>query len=140
MDTFKLGLLVDGPDSDHWDNLGTIMDDPLFAPDWEFDRYSGIVDLDDGTTKGVGLPVATWHLNIIKEEDRAQFRDYCPETQTSAEVYVMTPTNELDDSGDMVWIAAQAVMRWVTRREDKDKDVVIGFDLEFSMMVEVEEV
>ena len=138
-DQFKIALLSAGSDSANWDNLADVLvnaDIPV-RPDWTFQRYSSFVDLDDGSRKGQGLPRATWALSAISEEHRNIFREYCPEDQLSAEIYVMTPTNEFDPSGGFVWFAGSAQMKWTTVDEDKDVNATLGFMIEFDFMEEV---
>ena len=137
---FKIALLSAGTNPDDWDNLSDIhinADVPV-RPEWTFARFSGFVETDDGARKGTGLPKATWTFVAITEEHREILRGYCPEDQLSAEVYVMTPTNEIDLCGnEMVWIAASAQMKWIAVDEEKDAGVTMNFSIEFDMMVEV---
>ncbi len=138
-DTFKIALISAGDDPDDWDDLVDILEKANIPnrPDWTFQRFSSFVELDDGSRKGMGLPRATWAFGAISEEHRNVFRDYLPDGELSAEVYVMTKTNEVDPSGNTVWIAASAQMKWTAVDEDKDTGATLNFQVEFDMMLEV---
>ena len=95
-------------------------------PHWAFQDGAGIKELDDGSTRIVGLSMAQWRWDVITDEERGTLRTYCP--GASADVFVSLYTN---DSVDSV-IVFSGKMHWPSEKgEDvaatKRKDFVISF-------------
>ena len=137
-DDFKIALVGVSPTPETWDNLADILPtaDIPFNPDWTFQQYSGFVELDDGGIRGTGLPKATWSFGYIPNAWRAVFRDYCPVENLSVEVYVMTPTNEVDSSNNIIWGAYSGLMKW-NINEDMDAGGPMNFMITFDFLEEV---
>ena len=137
--TFKIGILSDGPDQDDWDDLQDILGeaDMPMRPEWNYAPFSGYVDLDDGSRKGTGLPIASWHWNAVTAAQRETLKAYCP--LLSNEVYIMTPINNTS-SGEIIWGAFNCQMLWPEADEDKDVDnIALGLTISFRLMEEIGE-
>lgn len=104
-----------------------------FDPDWSFQDFAGSQELNDGTVKGQGYPVAKWRFNHISNANRAVLRTFCP--GLSARVYIETKTNERDSVyGSDEWGVFSCVMRWTDTDEDKAADETLGILLTFTHM------
>jgi hypothetical protein len=101
----------------------------VFDPDWSFQDFAESQELNDGTVKGQGFPVAKWRFNHISNENREILRAFCP--GLSAVVYIQTKTNETA-SGVETWGIFRAVMRWMDTDEDKAASETLGVLLTFT--------
>jgi hypothetical protein len=101
---------------------------PVRYPKTAYHPYAGVVDLDDNSQRGVGLPSVTWHWNTISQDERDQLRTYC--TGDSASVYIRTRTN--DNSGEFLYY--QALMIWPSLEEEYDAVHRREFSIVFRML------
>ncbi len=134
---FKLADTSD-PDPDSWpllQDLIGLLGKPA-DPQWTYEPYSGYRDLGDGTRRGIGFPVATWHWQHLTDVQRETLRALCPSPAISANVYIRTLTNE-STAGVRTYGNFSAVMFWPPTSEDKQAGHVIGFTLEFHNLVAV---
>jgi hypothetical protein len=98
-------------------------------PHWAFQDGAGVVKLDNGSSRIIGLPQAQWRWDVITDEERMSLRLFCPYPEVSAQVYISTYTNE-----DVENVSTfQAMMHWpADKGEDvkatKRRDFVISFD------------
>lgn len=104
----------------------------VFDPDWSFQDFAEAQELNDGTVKGQGFPIAKWRFNHISNENRAVLRSLCP--GLSARVYIETPTNEIDLYGANETGVFYCVMRWMDTDEDKAAAETLGVLLTFTHM------
>jgi hypothetical protein len=77
---------------------------PLTAPKSTFTDYSTSMPLGDGTVRGGGWSVASWHWDFLSKTQRDAIKTYC--TAKSAEVYINTR------KADLSYAAYKAVMVW----------------------------
>ncbi len=101
-------------------------------PQWTYQPYTSYQDLLDGTRRGMGFPMATWHWQFLTDVQREALRALCP--GLSAQVYIKTLTNETS-SGVRTYGTFSAVMFWPPASEDKQAGNVLGFTLEFHHLV-----
>lgn len=64
---------------------------PVPDPESQFEEYSTLVKLQNGMTRGLGLPKATWHYGYLTDDQYAQLRTY--QSAASAQVYISTMIN-----------------------------------------------
>ena len=129
---FKIADLATGPDPADWETLEDLLS---IEPDWTFQTYAEVVKLHSGSNYGRGFAIATWHLNIAHNAQRATLRTFCP--GVSAQVYISTPTNEDDSNGDPVFKNFLSTMNWMAGQEDKQIRYTLGIDITFTHLVEV---
>lgn len=97
------------------------------APQSTYRPYSTDIRLGDGTMRGMGFPIATWHWGFLSAAQRDLLRTYC--TGQSALVYIRTPKDDLS------FVDYQAVMVWPSE-EERASSRVLDFTLEFHRLVE----
>ncbi len=97
------------------------------APQSTFRPYSTDIRLGDGTMRGMGFPVATWHWGFLSAAQRDVLKAFC--AGQSALVYLRTTKD------NMVFDDYQAVMVWPTE-EERAAGRVLDFTLEFHRLVE----
>jgi len=102
---------------------------PVRYPKTAYHQFAGVIDLDDNTQRGVGLPTVTWHWTTISQEERDQLRFYCP--GASENVFIRTRTN--DNSAEFLYYSA--VMVWPSIAEEYDAKTRQGFDIIFRMLI-----
>jgi hypothetical protein len=108
-------------------------------PDWSFQPFSTSVRLANGILQGNGFPVAKWRWNGMSDPDRQLLRDVVG-SNLSAEVYIRTATNEVDDVyGTIVFKAYSCIMNWTDTDEDFQGDKVLGLIITFTHLAEVTE-
>lgn len=100
---------------------------PLPAPKGIFQDYTEVIELGDGTVRGVGFPAAVWRWGFLTQAQRDQLRTFC--TGASNEVYIKTRTNDSADSYGLY----TAVMVWPT--EEKDAQRRLDFAVLFRHLV-----
>ena len=61
---------------------------PVSNPHSDYFPYSGQDELQDGTVRGKGWPLAVWDHGIAPLEEREMLKTFCP--GKSAEVYIST--------------------------------------------------
>jgi hypothetical protein len=134
--TFRLVTTSAGSNPLYWDSLQDVLGEaniPI-VPDASYMPYRDVVNLANGQKRGMDLPSATWVMTVTGTQ-KYILREICP--GASANVYVETPTNDYDISGDREWIQAAAVMEWHDGEEDIDADITRDLTLTFSHLVEV---
>ena len=136
--TFKIALLEDGPDPDHWSTIASLIGqaDVSFNPDASFNPQAEVVGTQAGTDVGRGFATARWYWAALTLEQRAILKEFCP--NVSSQVYIETQTNEIDLDGERIWIQAQAVMKWPQGDEDQQAEKSLGLEIIFTHLVEVE--
>jgi hypothetical protein len=102
---------------------------PVRYPKTAYHPYAGVVDLEDNTQRGVGLPVVTWHWTSLPQAQRDVLRTFCP--NNTASVYIRTRTN--DASAEFKYYSA--VMVWPSLAEEYDAATRQGFDVTFRNLV-----
>lgn len=128
MAEFRIGLTNDAYSPSALSELFSPAGD-VFDPDWSFQDFAEAQELNDGTVKGQGFPVAKWRFNHISNANREVLRTFCP--GLSAVVYIETKTNETA-SGVEEWGVFRAVMRWTDTDEDKAAAETLGVLLTFT--------
>ncbi|HZU86602.1 MAG TPA: hypothetical protein VFF78_03895 [Anaerolineaceae bacterium] len=103
----------------------TVMSIP--APQSTYRPTSTDVRLGDGSVRGMGFPVATWHWGFLSAAQRDQLRALCP--GQSAAVYIRTVKD------DLTYDDFSAVMVWPSE-EERAAGRVLDFTLEFHRLVE----
>lgn len=134
--TFKIAPLTEGNNPIYWYDLDDYLSeaDIPIRPDWSFRQYSDSAKTLGGAKFGRGFPVATWSMPLTASQ-RYKLREICP--GLSADVYVETPTNELDIYGEIIWIQAQAVMNWTDGEENRQVGRTLDAEIVFTELVEV---
>ena len=134
--TFRLAVGTE-PNPIYWDDLETLLSyaDVPIEPDWSFQPYSETVRTLGGLRIGRGSPVAVWRFEALTADQRYTLRQFCPDL--AARVHIETPTNDLDVSGNMVWIQCSAVMNWTEGEEDRQIDKTLGVEITFTEIVEI---
>lgn len=128
----KIGKLSDGADPNDWstlDELDIIEPDPLFEP------FAEVVPTLGGGDHGRGFPLAIWQWKGLGNVSRKLLRTYC--TGQSARVYISTPTNEDDSSGDPVYSNFLCTMHWPAGQEEKDVRHTLDLDIRFTHLESV---
>jgi hypothetical protein len=116
------------------DSLGnlTLLQDltpPLKDPDFESVKNSSVLELADGTLRGVGAPAVVWHWNVLTDAQRDVLRALCP--SKSANLFISTPI----DSG-IYYEDFSCVCIWPVQ-EIRDAGNVVDFTLSFRLLVVV---
>lgn len=135
--TFRLAIKAEGDNPFYWASLDALIgqaDIPV-NPDAGYIPQGEVVKSLSGLSYARGYASATWHWNVLTNAQRATLRAICP--GASAEVYIETPTNEVDFYGDIEFIQALAIMHWPPSDEDQQSDKTMGLDLLFTHLVEV---
>lgn len=134
--TFRLAALSTGSNPIYWDSLQDLLGeaDMPFEPDASYEPYVEPVTLANGKKRGMGLPIATWIMTLTKTQ-KYILRQFC--TGASASVYIETPTNDFDVSGNQEWIQASAIMEWQDGEEDIDAELTRDLTIRFTHLVEV---
>jgi len=102
---------------------------PVTCPKSTFSPYSSVVELADGSKRGVGAPVATWHWDFLPQTMRDQLRTFCP--GASASVYIRTYTK--DNALSPHYYLAQMI--WPTQSEETQATRRMDFTIEFRQLV-----
>lgn len=137
--TYRLAAFTVGPDPLDWqsvDDLISEANEPC-NPDATYQDFSEVVDSLGGGKFGRGFPIARWHFDLFTANAWRVFREICP--GPSAKVYIETDTNEIDGSGDPVWIQASAIMNWPVGEKNREaNNLAQDADFEFTHIVEIE--
>jgi len=102
------------------------------APYQSFKPHSKVVALGDGTTRGVGWPVAEWHFSVIPKAERDILKALVPSPALSAEVYLRTLNEDLE------WHTYRAVMAWPPDPPDVQNDSSLKLTIEFKILEEID--
>jgi hypothetical protein len=102
---------------------------PVDQPKGDYMPYSAEQVLVSGLVRGTGLPVDTWHWDVLPREQRDMLRTFCP--GKSAQVYITTKTKDMTDS----YHTFQAIMVWPTDKEVRDVQRRTDFAIKFQSMV-----
>lgn len=89
-------------------NLEVLSPTPVVPPKCMYTPYTDVIDVGDGSKRGVGAPTATWRWGFIERSQRDMLRTFCP--GASAPAYIRTYTRDALDSAkefscDMIWPA-----------------------------------
>ncbi len=104
-----------------------IRDMNIPAPQSTYRPYSTDIRLGDGSMRGMGFPVATWHWGFLSAVQRDLLKSFC--VGQSALVYIRSIKDDLS------YADYQAVMVWPTE-EERAAGRVLDFTLEFHRLVE----
>lgn len=96
------------------------------APQAGYRPYAGTITLGDGTLRGQGYPIVTWHYAFVTVAERDVFFDLLDEGALSGEAFIRT---RLPDS---TWATFQCVMNMPTGEENLQVGKILGFDVEFT--------
>jgi hypothetical protein len=135
--TFRLASLSAGANPIYWNTLQSLIgvaDIPI-EPDASYKPYQEAVKTMAGTKYGRGYASAVWSFSGLSPEQKYILRQIC--TDLSADVYIETPTNDFDVSGNQEWIQAQAVMEWTEGEQDIQGGMTIDFEITFTRLIEV---
>jgi len=102
---------------------------PVTPPKSTFSPYSLVKELSDGSMRGIGAPIATWHWGVLKRPMRNQLRTFCP--GASAEVYIRTYTK--DNNGAPKYYKCQ--MFWPVEDEETYATRAVDFKIEFKQLI-----
>lgn len=102
---------------------------PVTPPKSTFSPYTSVVELADGSKRGIGAPVATWHWDILPQTMRDQLRTFC--TGASASVYIRTKTK--DNSMAAKYYLCQMI--WPVTSEETNARRRPDFTIEFRQLV-----
>lgn len=98
---------------------------PLNAPKSTFVEYSRVINLGDGSIRGMGWPTASWRFGFLATSQRDQLRTFC--ALASNDVYIRTRKN--DTGSAYQYYSCQLV--WPIGQEDKDHGFRLDFVAEF---------
>ena len=134
--TFRIAPIAEGDNPLYWYDLNDYLSeaDIPIRPDWSYHKYSEVVKTLGGLKYGRGMSVATWSMTLTASQ-RYNLRLICPDL--SAQVYIETPTNDLDIYGEIIWIQASAVMNWPEGDENRQSDLTLDTEIVFTELVEV---
>ena len=104
---------------------------PVVPPKPTFSPYADVIELGDGSKRGIGAPIATWHWDFLPRTMRDQLRTFC--TGASSAIFIRTYTK--DNAGALKYFSC--VMTWPTQREETQTAKAIDFTLEFTQLVDV---
>lgn len=102
---------------------------PVTPPKSTYSPYSSVVELADGSKRGIGAPVATWRWGFLPRTMRDQLRTFC--TGASSSVYIRTYTK--DNSGALKYYLCKMI--WPSTSEETDATKAIDFTIEFTQLV-----
>jgi len=137
MTSYMIALKAEGPNPLYWYTLEELIWDAGIPnnPDSSYVPHSEVVRSLSGRSYARGYPTATWHWDVISAANRATLRSFCP--GASAEVYIRTRTNEIEVSGQDVFIDCLAVMNWMAGEEEQEVKKNLGLDIIFTHLIEV---
>lgn len=135
--TFRLALKAEGPNPLYWSTLDQLIGVANIPtePDASFVPQGEVVRTLSGLGYARGYASAVWHFPIVTNAQRAILKAFC--SGASAEVYIETPTNEVDVSNDIVFIQALAIMHWTSNDEVQEADKTLGLDILFDHLAEI---
>lgn len=102
---------------------------PVIPPGSTFSPYANTVDLADGSKRGVGAPVATWHWGFLRQVQRDQLRTFC--LDVTSQVYIRTYTKD-NQSAPKYY---RAKMHWPVVAEETFATRRLDFKIEFTQLV-----
>ena len=102
---------------------------PIIPPKSTFATCAMVIDLADGSKRGLGAPVATWHWDGFPPDQRDELRTFCP--GTSALVYIRTYTKDNAYAPHYY----QAQMIWPVTSEETWSKHRLDFTIEFRQLV-----
>jgi len=133
--TFRLAQLSVGSNPLYWDSLQDLIgiaNEPI-EPDASYSIAT--VRLSNGQKRQRGFASAVWHLTGVLPEQKYILRQII--STPSISVYIETPTNDYDVSGNREWVQAQAIANWPDGEQDIQADKTLDFDITFTHLVEV---
>ncbi len=136
---FRLSPISEGSNPDDWDTVDELLseaDEPI-EPDASYQEQAEVVPTLGGGGYARGFATATWLLSGVTPAQKYTLRQICP--GVSAPVYIETPTNSYDSSGDRIFIQAAAIMHWPTGEDDIQADITTDLEIIFTELVEIEE-
>lgn len=101
----------------------------VMPPKSTFSPYASTVDLADGSKRGIGAPIATWHWDFLPQIMRDQLRAFC--TGSSADVYIRTLTK--DNAMSFKYYFAK--MFWPVTSEETAATRRLDFTITFGQLV-----
>jgi hypothetical protein len=105
---------------------------PVTNPKSTYSPYTEVVDLADGSSRGVGSPIASWHWDFLPRIMRDQLRLFCPGVP-SADVYIRTCIK--DNAG--AWRYFTCKMKWPVIAEETRTTRAIDFTIQFTQLIDV---
>jgi hypothetical protein len=102
---------------------------PVTPPKSTYTPYTSVVELADGSRRGIGAPVATWHWDFLPQTMRDQLRTFC--TGASAAVYIRTYTK--DNAFAPKYFTCQMI--WPATSEETQATRRMDFVIEFRQLV-----
>ena len=104
---------------------------PVTPPRPTYSPYSSVVELADGSKRGVGAPVATWKWEYLPRTMRNQLRLFC--TGASSSVCIRTCIK--DNSGAYRYFDCKMI--WPVMDEEVQTAKSMDFTIEFRQLVDV---
>ena len=98
---------------------------PIPAPKSTFIEYSRVINLGDGSIRGMGWSTAAWRFGFLTTGQRDQLRTFC--SLASNDVYIRSRKNDTDSAYQ--YYECQLV--WPIGQEDKDHGFRLDFVAEF---------
>lgn len=99
------------------------------APQSGYRPYAITITLGDGTLRGQGYPIVTWHWAFVTVAERDVFLDFLDEGALSGECFIRT---RLPDN---TFATFECVMTMPTGEENLQVGHIIGFDVQFTHCV-----
>lgn len=99
------------------------------APQSGYQPFATTVTLGDGTLKGVGFPIVTWHWAFVSVAERDIFIDLLDAGTLSGPAFIRT---RLPDN---TWGTFECIMNTPTGEPNLQVGTIIGFDIEFTHCV-----
>jgi hypothetical protein len=87
--------------------------------------FSATIRLGDGSLKGQGFPIVTWHWSFVNMTEREVFVDD-PNDELSKSVYIRS---RLPDG---TWATFSCIQNRPTGEENFQAQQILGFDIEFT--------
>jgi len=119
--------------------MGTLLDSmtnlellavPVTPPKSTYSPYSSVIELADGSKRGIGAPIATWHWGFLPRNMRDQLRVFCP--GASSLIHIGTYTK--DNAGELRLF--QCEMIWPVTDEETETTRTVDFTIEFRQLID----
>jgi hypothetical protein len=116
-------LTIDGGDEG-------IFASPVTPPKSTFSPYVEVIELADGSMRGRGAAIASWHWDVIPRTQRDRLRMFCPAPAVSSSVYIRTYTK--DNAQELKLFHCKMI--WPVTDEERNATRAVDFTIEFKQL------
>ena len=102
---------------------------PVVPPKPTYTPHAKTVDLGDGSVRGVGAPVVTWHWEFLTQPMRDQLKQFC--LGSSAPIFIATYTK--DNQQELAIFSG--IMKWPIMSEEQYATRRLDFSIEFRELI-----